>query len=116
MGKFKDSLKEEIREEVKDIVYEKAKEEVKNKVQTKYDSFRNRFLSFLGIGETRRQRIDKISKEIQEQEDFIISDSVLGILELFTIEYGKTMAEMTGSTVAGREIQPRTKELNENDR
>lgn len=95
MSNLKDSIKEEIKEEIGDLIYEKAKAEVKHKISSRYRRLRNRVLSFLGIRNTRVQQIEEVEKHIVEEETPIASDTVLGIVELFTVNYVATFAELT---------------------
>jgi hypothetical protein len=89
-------IKEEFSEEIKEVIYEQAKKEIKEKVKTKAYSIKDRFLRFLGVGETQEQRIRRISSEIASKEDILLSDSVLGTVELFTSKFSSSFLELLG--------------------
>lgn len=95
MSKLKDSIKEEIKEELGDIIYEKAKAEVKHKINSRYSHFKRRFLSFFGINNTRDQQLEEVEKHLDEQQTPIASDTVLGMIELFTVHYATAIAELS---------------------
>lgn len=101
MGKFKESLKEEIKEEISDIVYQKAKEEIRTELKSRWRRIVDAIRNFFGLGESKSSKVDREAEKVQQNGDIFIDDSLLGILELFSIEYGKTMAELTSSVVAG---------------
>lgn len=99
MARFKEEIKKEIKEQVGDIVYEKAKEELRNRLKSKYNTTVDKLLSFIGIGETQRQKITRISEEIKKSDNHVLTDQVLGIVELYTINFAQSMVEIA-STVA----------------
>lgn len=115
MGNLKEKIKEEIREEVGDIIYEKAKEEVREKIKTKYQSFTDRMLSFFGFRETKRQKIRRIGEEIRDDQNLVASDTVLGMLELFTVNYALSMVKLASSTVSAKPEKKKEKAEIEND-
>ncbi len=100
MGKIKDEIKKEIRNEVKDIIYEKAKQEVKDRVETKYRSIRSRIINFLGLAEPQSDKIYRISQEIKKTKNPVLDDQVLGIVELYTLNFGESLIELFGSTMS----------------
>lgn len=102
MNKLKENIKEEIKEEIGDIIYEKAKAEVKQQVQDRYHSLTGRLLAFFGIKGTKRQKIREVEKEIRKDTTPIASDAVLGIIELFTINYLTSVVELTTQVLASK--------------
>lgn len=99
MSKFKESLKEEIKEEVGDLIYEKAKQEVKQEIKSRTGSAYSRFLAFFGIQRSRKKAIDELSGEIQQQDEIFMSETTLGILELFSLNFGRAAIEITAGVV-----------------
>lgn len=105
-------LKDKIEEKVEDIVYKKAKEEIKSTVRSYIDAFIGKIFSFFGWEETQAQKIKRISKEIKEKEDIRMDDNVVGILELFTLTYVQTMANLISFSVAKETEEPKDLEAN----
>lgn len=99
MSKFKESLKEEIKEEVGDLIYEKAKTEIKEEISERYQSTLDRVLGVFGIRRKRKEAIEKASQEIKQKEELLMSQSALGIVELFTINFGRTALEISSTFV-----------------
>lgn len=95
MSKLKDTIKEEIKQELGDIIYEKAKAEVKHKISSRYRRFKKRVLSFFGYSNTRSQQIEEVEKHLVQSQTPIASDTVLGIIELFTVNYASALTEFT---------------------
>ena len=116
MSKFKESLKEEIKEEIGDLIYEKAKAEVKSKIKNRLVSAKKKFLSFFGIRDTKKQRISRISKEIQDDENILLSDTSLGIIELFTVKFVHSIFETAGSVLSPQNSHESNIEKHENHR
>ncbi len=99
MGRLREEIKKEIRDEVEDIVYEKAKEEIKSKISEKYHEIKGKIFNFFGIKETQGDKIYRISEEIKKTQNPVLDDQVLGVIELFTLNYARTLVELMSSTV-----------------
>ncbi|MDX1798434.1 MAG: hypothetical protein R3255_07285 [Candidatus Lokiarchaeia archaeon] len=93
-------LKDKIEEKVEDIVYKKAKEEIKFTLKSYLESLVAKAFSFFGWEESQEQKIKRISKEIKEKEDIRMDDSVVGMVELFTLTYIQTMANLLSFSVS----------------
>jgi hypothetical protein len=100
MGKFKETLKDEIKEEVGDLIYEKAKEEIKLKVKSRYRTILNRVFNIFGFRKTKRQQIQVVTAEITQNESVAMSNSLIGIIELFTVNYAKSAFDIAGSVIS----------------
>ncbi|MFZ9029014.1 MAG: hypothetical protein ACO2Z9_08360 [Crocinitomicaceae bacterium] len=105
MSEIRKHIKEELKEEFGDLVYEKAKAEVKERFWSRYYAFTDRIFAFFGYTEPRRKKIEKISEEIKADTHLTSSDTVLGMMELFTLHYANSAVELLTSMV-GADAEP----------
>lgn len=103
MGEIKDKIEDKI----ENIVYKKAKEEIEATARGYFKSLVDKVFSFFGWEETQAQKIERISKEIQEKKDVLLDDSVVGVIELFTMNYVNAIGTTLGVDIADdSEIEP----------
>ena len=105
MSEIRKHIKEELKEEFGDLVYEKAKAEVKERLWSRYYAFTDKIFAFFGYTEPQRKKIDKISEEIKADTHLTSSDTVLGMMELFTLHYANSAAELM-ATMVGADAEP----------
>lgn len=104
-------IKEKIADKIGDIIYKKAKEDVKSKIRTSINNVKQKVRSFFRLKESQKQKIEKISTEIKEEKSKTIEDNVLGVLELYSIQFVKTMVFFLGvgmNDVSETEIEDNT--------
>lgn len=105
MSEIRKHIKEELKEEFGDLVYEKAKEEVKDRFWSRYYAFTDKIFAFFGYTEPKRKKIEKISEEIKAETNLTSSDTVLGMMELFTLHYANSAVELM-ATMVGADAEP----------
>lgn len=106
MSEIRKHIKEELKEEFGDLVYEKAKAEVKERFWSRYYALTDKIFAFFGYKEPQRKKIEKISEEIKADTQLTSSDTILGIMELFTLHYADSAVELI-STMAGADPEPK---------
>lgn len=90
------NVKDKIAEKIGDIIYEKAKEEVKSKIRASINNAKQKVRSFFSLKDSKKQKIDRISTEITEKQSNMIEDNFLGIIELYSIHFVKTIVFFLG--------------------
>lgn len=105
MSEIRKHIKEELKEEFGDLVYEKAKAEVKERFWSRYYAFTDKIFAFFGYTEPQRKKIEKISEDIKADTHLTSSDTVLGMMELFTLHYANSAVELM-ATVVGADAEP----------
>ena len=105
MSEIRKHIKEELKEEFGDLVYEKAKAEVKERFWRRYYAITDKIFAFFGYTEPQRKKIDKISEEIKTETHLTSSDTVLGMMELFTLHYANSAVELM-ATMVGADAEP----------
>jgi hypothetical protein len=105
MSEIRKHIKEELKEEFGDLVYEKAKAEVKERFWSRYYAITDKIFAFFGYTEPQRKKIDKISEEIKADTHLTSSDTVLGMMELFTLHYTNSAVELM-VTMVGADAEP----------
>lgn len=103
MSEIRKHIKEELKEEFGDLVYEKAKAEVKERFWSRYYAFTDKIFAFFGYTEPQRKKIEKISEDIKADTHLTSSDTVLGMMELFTLHYANSAVELMATMVADAE-------------
>lgn len=99
-------LKKQIQDKVEDVIYKKAKEEIEHTARSYFQSLMDAVMSFFNIEESQERKIDRISKEIQGEKDVMLNDNVVGIVELYTLNYIKSL-----TTLLGVNIEEESKDL-----
>ena len=92
-------LTDKLKSKVKTILYEKAKEEARSYISGKFNAIKNKIRSFFGFGESRQQRLERIGKFYTTKKDLGHQNLVMGVVELYTLNYVQTMAEMMSHSV-----------------
>ncbi len=105
MSEIRKHIKEELKEEFGDLVYEKAKAEVKERFWSRYYAITDKIFAFFGYNEPQRKKIERISEEIKADTGLTSSDTVLGMMELFTLHYANSAVELM-ATMVGTDTEP----------
>jgi hypothetical protein len=103
-------MRNKLKKKVKEIIYEQAKQEVRSAVSEKISNVKKKLRAFFGMGESRNEKVNRITKVYKEKKDIAFQDVMVGVLELYTLNYVQTMAELLSHTV--REVPENEKNHN----
>jgi hypothetical protein len=111
VSKIRKHIKEELKEEFGDLVYEKAKEEVKERFWSRYYTITDKIFAFFGFTAHKRKEIEKISEELKAENQLTSSDTVLGMMELFTLHYANSAVELMTTMLGADAESEMTKDI-----
>ena len=102
---FMGELKEKIEDKVEEIIYKKAKEELEATARGYFKTFVDKLYSFFGWEETQARKIERLSKEIKDSKNIVLDDQVVGTLELFTLNYIRTIGMLMGVNMESDSVE-----------
>lgn len=84
---------------------------MRSKINERYESGVDKLLGFIGVHRKRTKAIKQISAEIEDKRDISMSETGWGILQLFSMEYLRAVAEIKSSIVSKNEHEAESHDI-----